>query len=110
VATIVDLGHNVNENTPPISAKPVVTSTQLASSSLCAEDDIEGDVENVYDETRTFMASGSGYGTKSLYERRKETKYNNPYDDDAEYNTHDLYEDQMAFCDAGDSKIHGRKK
>ncbi|GJW58512.1 hypothetical protein Tco_0105243 [Tanacetum coccineum] len=88
VATSVDLGHNVNEvqqineNTSSTSAKHVVTSTQPASSSLCAEEDSEGDVENAYDETGTFMASGSGYGAKSLYERRKGTNDDDPYDYD----------------------------
>ena len=43
--------------------KPVVTSTQPASSSLCAEEDSKSDVKNVYDEIGTFIASGSGYGT-----------------------------------------------
>nr|GEV60257.1 laccase [Tanacetum cinerariifolium] len=50
----------------------------------------------------TFMASGSGYGTKSLYERWKETKDDDlydydPYDDDVEYNLHNLSEDQLIF-------------
>ena len=69
---------------------------------MCAEEESEGDVKNVYDETGTFMASGSGYGTKSLYEHQKETKN--------EYNADDLSGCQLAFCDAWDIKIRGRKK
>ena len=71
VAKSVDLGHNVNEvqqineNAIHISVKPLVTNTQLASSSLFAEEDSDGDMKNVYDKTGTFMASGSGYGTKN---------------------------------------------
>nr|GEY52150.1 hypothetical protein [Tanacetum cinerariifolium] len=60
------------------------------------------------------MASGSGYETKSLYERGKEMKDDDPYDydpyddddDDVEYNSHNLSEDQSAVCDAWDIKIH----
>nr|GFA37007.1 hypothetical protein [Tanacetum cinerariifolium] len=60
---------------------------------------------------------GSGYETKSLYERGKEMKDDDPYDydpydadDDVEYNSHNLSEDQSAVCDAWDIMIHGRKK
>nr|GEV58606.1 reverse transcriptase, RNA-dependent DNA polymerase [Tanacetum cinerariifolium] len=89
------------------SVKTVVTSTQSASSILCAAEDSKGDVENVCDETGTFMASGSGYGTKSLYKHRKEMKHDYPYDDDVEYNSHNLSEEQLVVCDTWDIKIHG---
>nr|GEX76139.1 hypothetical protein [Tanacetum cinerariifolium] len=62
------------------------------------------------------MASGSGYETKSLYERGKEMKDDDPYeydpydDDDVEYNSHNLSEDQSAVCDAWDIKIHERQQ
>ncbi|GJV89830.1 hypothetical protein Tco_1533768, partial [Tanacetum coccineum] len=39
------------------------------SSLFNVEEDIEGEMEHVYDVNGTFMASGSRYGTKSLYER-----------------------------------------
>ena len=87
----------------------MVTSTQPTSLSWCAKKDSEGDVENVKDETGTFMESGSGYGTKSLYECWKEMK-DDPYDDDTKYNVHDLSEDELAFCDALDIKVCSQKK
>ncbi|GKE75019.1 hypothetical protein Tco_1537060, partial [Tanacetum coccineum] len=98
----------VNVITPSI-VRPVVTK-QPSSSSYKAEEDSEGELEHVYDETGTFISfksSGSGYGTKSLYERWNETK-DDPYDsynDDDEYNPCDLTEDQLAFCDAWDTMI-----
>ncbi|GKA30432.1 Myb-like transcription factor ETC1 isoform X1 [Tanacetum coccineum] len=70
----------------------------------------EGELEHVYDAIGTFISfksSGSGYGTKSLYERWNETKDDpyDSYDDDDEYNACDLTEDQLAFCDAWDTMI-----
>ncbi|GKD70368.1 hypothetical protein Tco_1324458 [Tanacetum coccineum] len=71
----------------------------------------------MYDETAQFMASkgtkeGSDIGNKSLYEELKETKIGDECDqyDDDEYTTHDLNEQQEAFCDAFDIKLRGRRK
>ncbi|GJY14765.1 hypothetical protein Tco_0385187, partial [Tanacetum coccineum] len=55
------------------------------------------------------MKSGSGFGTKSLYERWKDTLDDDPYDDD-ECNAYDLSEEQMVFCDALIIKLRGRIK
>ena len=97
-----------------MTAKPVETSTQPSSLSFNVEEDSEGEVEHVYHETMTFMASKSsrsGYGTKSWYERQKKTKDDDSYDSyDDECNAHDLTKDQLAFSGAWDIKIHGRNK
>ena len=71
VEKLLDEGIEPNEEhifpNPPISVKLVVINTQPTSSSVYAEDHSEGDVENVYDETGAFMASGSGYGHARSY-------------------------------------------
>ena len=87
----------------------LVGTTHLSSLRFNADADSEGEVEHVYDETKTFMASGNGYVAKSLYEHMKETMDDDSYDD-VEYNVHDLSEDQLALCYAWDIKIRGRKK
>ncbi|GJW87088.1 hypothetical protein Tco_0162428 [Tanacetum coccineum] len=81
-------------------------------------EDSESDVEVTYDESAQFMATkgtkeGSGIRNKNLYEQLKETMVDDeydPYDDDYEYNTHDLSEQQVAFCDAFDIKLRGQRK
>nr|GEX54246.1 hypothetical protein CTI12_AA572790 [Tanacetum cinerariifolium] len=59
--------------------------------------------------TSKHLKSGSGFGTKSLYERWKDTLDDDPYDDD-ECNAHNLSEEQMAFCDALIIKLRGQIK
>ncbi|GJY94908.1 hypothetical protein Tco_0511269 [Tanacetum coccineum] len=59
----------------------------------------ESDMENVYKETGSFMASKSGGGggtrKKSLYERWKDDYYYNTYEDDE---CRDLMKEQLALC------------
>nr|GEV43432.1 hypothetical protein [Tanacetum cinerariifolium] len=101
IRTYIPVEH---EWTPP-SATLVDTTTQPSSSLFNVEEDSEGEMEHVYDVNGTFMAGGSRYETKSLYERRKESKEDDPcdtYDDDVEYNDHDLSKNQLVVCDACD--------
>nr|GEY47148.1 transcription factor CPC-like [Tanacetum cinerariifolium] len=72
--TVVNEVQKVNVITPIV--RPVMTK-QPSSSSYKAEEDSEGELEHVYDESGTyisFKSSGSGYGTKSLYERWNELR------------------------------------
>ncbi|GKA46782.1 hypothetical protein Tco_0739665 [Tanacetum coccineum] len=81
-----------------------------------ADSDIE--VEKVFDEHATFMAStalkrgsDSGYGTNSLWEQWKEPKrddHYDPYDDDL-YDTHDMSDNLQAICDEFDITVRSRK-
>ncbi|GKF95696.1 hypothetical protein Tco_0288431 [Tanacetum coccineum] len=66
----------------------------------------ESEVEEVYNETASFMTSKSGGGTgrKSLYERWKNDYDDNPYDDEE---CEDLADEQLAFCDAFDKSLCG---
>ena len=78
----------------------------------------EIDVEEVYDETASFMASkrpkvkcfsnsGSGGGNPTWYEHRKDIFYEDPYDDD-EYEAFDLNEEHRVFCNVLDINICGQ--
>nr|GEW93049.1 hypothetical protein [Tanacetum cinerariifolium] len=79
----------------------------------------DSEVEEVFDEHATFMAStglkcgsDSGYRTNSLWEEWKETKRDDnydPYDDDL-YNSHDMSDNLHAICDEFDITVRGRKK
>ncbi|GJY67674.1 hypothetical protein Tco_0470656 [Tanacetum coccineum] len=81
-----------------------------------ANSDIE--VEKVFDEHATFMAStalkrgsDSGYGTNSLWEQWKEPKrddHYDPYDDDL-YDSHDMSNNLQAICDEFDITVRSRK-
>ncbi|GKE70977.1 hypothetical protein Tco_1529049 [Tanacetum coccineum] len=81
--------------------------------------DSDSEVEEVFDEHTTFMAStglkcgsDSGYGTNSLWEQWKKTKKDNdyePYDDDM-YDSHDMSDNLHAICDEFDITVRDRKK
>ncbi|GKD14224.1 hypothetical protein Tco_1198631 [Tanacetum coccineum] len=68
-------------------------------------------MEDVYDETGSFMASksggGGGNGNKSLYERWKDDYDYNTYEDDE---CRDLTKEQLALCDAFDINIFGQAR
>ncbi|GJY29813.1 hypothetical protein Tco_0405580 [Tanacetum coccineum] len=71
----------------------------------------DSEVEEVLDKHATFMASTglkhsseSGYGSNSLWEQWKGTKWDNdynPYDDDL-YDSHDMSDNLWAICDEFD--------
>ncbi|GJR15330.1 hypothetical protein Tco_0797982 [Tanacetum coccineum] len=69
----------------------------------------KSEVEEVYNETASFMASKSGCGTgrKSLYERWKNDYDDNPYDVEE---CEDLANEQLAFCDAFDKSLCGHAR
>ena len=74
----------------------MATQTNKENKNIDTSVDSEGEVEVVDNETASFLASkqvgsGSGYGTKSLYRRWKETVDDDydPYDDDL-YNDHGI--------------------
>ncbi|GJV78293.1 putative ribonuclease H-like domain-containing protein [Tanacetum coccineum] len=81
--------------------------------------DSDSEVEEVFDEHTTFMAStglkcgsDSGYGTNSLWEQWKKTKKDNdyePYDDDM-YDSHDMSDNLQIICDEFDITVRDRKK
>ena len=89
----------------------VVTSTAGKDVTNTCED-IESDVDDVYGETANIMApnsskGGSSGGNPGWYEHWKDM-----LDDDShyydEYDAVNLTEDQRAFCDALDIKLHGK--
>ncbi|GJS51581.1 hypothetical protein Tco_0624943 [Tanacetum coccineum] len=79
----------------------------------------DSEVEEEFNETADYMASTSlkrgsdnVYGTNSLLEQLRETKWDDaydPYDDDL-YESHDMSDNLQAICDDFDIKVHGRKK
>nr|GEW82469.1 acyl-protein thioesterase 2-like [Tanacetum cinerariifolium] len=79
--------------------------------------DSDNEVEEVYDEHTTFMASiglkcgsDSGYGTNSLWEQWMKTKRDdNLYDDDL-YDSHDMFDNLHAICDEFDITVSDQKK
>nr|GEZ11838.1 hypothetical protein [Tanacetum cinerariifolium] len=79
--------------------------------------DSDNEVEEVYDEHVTFMASiglkrgsDSGYGTNSLWEQWMKTKRDdNLYDDDL-YDSHDMFDNLHAICDEFDIMSSDQKK
>ena len=99
----------------PIAGECRATRTwlyDLRKSNVHVNEDSKSDMEEVYDESTHFMASKgmkerSGIGNKSLYEQWKETMSDDEYDpyDDDDYNTHGLFEEKEAFCDALDIKF-----
>ncbi|GKE54052.1 hypothetical protein Tco_1489208 [Tanacetum coccineum] len=74
---LADFKASSNPNMAPIVEQFVNSSNNYnmaRKSSVQVDEDSESDVENVYDDTREFMAtkhskSGSGIEKKSLYER-----------------------------------------
>ncbi|GJX84728.1 hypothetical protein Tco_0335502 [Tanacetum coccineum] len=81
-------------------------------------EDNDSEVEEVYDETATYMAStsfnvnkaskrGNGGGNKSLYEQWKENHGEDPYDDD-DFDDPGLTDAQMKFANAFDINLHGQ--
>ncbi|GKB96948.1 ribonuclease H-like domain-containing protein [Tanacetum coccineum] len=81
--------------------------------------DSESEVKMVFDETTNLMTSTSFkgrsdrcYGTNSLLEQWRKSKwddYYDPYDDDL-YKNHDMSNHLQAICDDLDITVRGRKK
>ncbi|GKA18128.1 hypothetical protein Tco_0697965 [Tanacetum coccineum] len=78
-------------------------------------EDSDNEVENVVDEHAVFMAStglksgnDSGYGTNSLLEQCRSTKWDDDYDpyDDALYESHDISENLHSICGDFDITNH----
>nr|GEU78529.1 ribonuclease H-like domain-containing protein [Tanacetum cinerariifolium] len=78
--------------------------------------DNDSEVEEVYDETATYMTSmgfnvnkasnsGTGEGNKSLYKQWKENHAEDPYDDD-NFDDPGLTDAQMKFANAFDTNLH----
>ncbi|GJU67218.1 hypothetical protein Tco_1253477 [Tanacetum coccineum] len=89
---------------------PKVVSTINANS--------DNEVEEVFDEHSTFMAStglkcgsDSGYSTNSLWEQWKEARRDDDYDsyDDDLYDSQDMSDNLQAICDELDIMFRGRK-
>ncbi|GJX85071.1 hypothetical protein Tco_0335845 [Tanacetum coccineum] len=83
-------------------------------------EDSDNEVEEIYNETATYMAStsfnvnkafksGSGGGNKSLYKQWKETSGVDPYDDD-DFDDPGLTYAQMKFANAFDINLHGQHR
>ncbi|GJV52845.1 putative RNA-directed DNA polymerase, eukaryota, reverse transcriptase zinc-binding domain protein [Tanacetum coccineum] len=84
-----------------------------------ANADSDSEVEEVYDEHATFMAStelkrgsDSDYGTNSLWEQWMKTKRDDDYDlyDDDLYDSHDMFDNLHAICDEFDITTNDQKK
>nr|GEZ37849.1 hypothetical protein [Tanacetum cinerariifolium] len=80
-------------------------------------EDNDSEVDEVYDETATYMASksfnvnkasksGSGRGKKSLYEQWQESHGEDPHDDD--FDNPGLTDAQMQFANAFDINLPGQ--
>ncbi|GKD73948.1 hypothetical protein Tco_1332230 [Tanacetum coccineum] len=95
------------------SKRDVTRITGFGKSTVEANEDSEGEVEEVFDDTAHLMASktmkeGSGIGKKSLYEQWKETMDN---DDSCDDDAHEEFtEAQMAFCKKFDINLRGQAR
>ncbi|GKC48233.1 hypothetical protein Tco_1065955 [Tanacetum coccineum] len=109
--------------------KPLKTCTPTSPSSSyvvskkvddLVNEDSDSEVEEVYDETVTFMAStssnvnkasksGNGWGNKRLYEQWKKCHGEDPYNDD-DFDDLVLTDAQIKFANAFDINLRGQRR
>ncbi|GJX77637.1 hypothetical protein Tco_0324448 [Tanacetum coccineum] len=100
VQYVVGLASCSPSNTPLVARINELESQMIEGKLVLLNDDGKPEVEEVYDETATYMSStgfnvnnasksGSGGGNKSLYEQRKENHGEDLYDDD-DFDDHGL--------------------
>nr|GEU71402.1 hypothetical protein [Tanacetum cinerariifolium] len=102
----------------PLVARINDQESQMIEEKLVLLDD--GEMEEVYDETTTYMAStsfnvnkaskgGSRERNKSLYKQRQESHGEDPYDDD-DFNDPGLIDAQMKFANAFNINLRSQLK